>query len=524
MSLRQVLREVVESGEIQILPEYEKKKYFHWIDNLRDWCVSRQIWWGHQIPVWYRGAEDIYVGHRQPDGDGWRQDDDTLDTWFSSALWTWSTLADSELVRDGNLDLREVLRRSPDFQKFHPTSVMETGYDILFFWVTRMILMTTYFVEQVPFRTVYLHGLILDENGEKMSKSHPETCIDPLDVIERDGADTLRLALIAGSSAGRDTRLGKEHIQSCKRLTNKLWNAAKLVQILTENSSVGGSSPEAESDVSHPVNRWMLALVARLAAETDERLARYEFSDALENLRAKFWDDFCDFYLEAAKIEDLKKLPETARVLNESFGCFLRLFHPFAPFITEAIWQNLNKSGLLLQDEFLTFTEAEDKPSETADATEAVIRLINAVRSTRALLQIDLKVKPDIFVQTKKYDSVFETCAPVIRQLARVEKISIEGVVEFGNFEQDLTAFYDQTFCVIFDLPDAYLRAERERVLKQTAEAKAYLLKLENRLQGENFLAKASAEIIEATRSDAEKTKTIIADFERRLEFLDKKQ
>src|SRR6185436_9185387 len=245
----------------------EEKTYFHWIDNLRDWCISRQIWWGHRVPVWYRGGQEMYVGHRGPEGGeavGWLQDSDTLDTWFSSALWTWSTLIDPELARDPDIELHDLLELSPDFQKFHPTSVMETGYDILFFWVARMILMTTYVTGQVPFETVYLHGLVLDRDGDKMSKSKPETSIDPLEEIGKNGADALRMALVIGNAPGQDFRLSEERILACKHLVNKLWNAAKLVERTL------GEEPAPEIDlgtVAHPVNRWMVARADTLAAE-----------------------------------------------------------------------------------------------------------------------------------------------------------------------------------------------------------------------------------------------------------------
>jgi len=516
LSLRQILREVVETGEIQILPEYEKKKYFHWIDNLRDWCISRQIWWGHRIPVWYRGEEEVYVGHRQPKGDNWQQDEDTLDTWFSSALWTWSTLADSTAALNDDLDLSAILRKSPDFQKFHPTSVMETGYDILFFWVARMILMTTYFVEQVPFRTVYLHGLILDENGDKMSKSKPETCIDPLEVIEEDGADTLRLALVAGSTVGRDTKLGKDHVQSCKRFINKIWNAAKLVQIILGESPKTDFSPE---NLTHPINRWLFYRVNLLIQETDSRLEKYEFSEAVEQLRAVFWNEFCDFYLEAVKVEDLKKLPETAVVLNFAFDSFLRLFHPFIPFVTEAIWRNLEKPEMLIKTDFPVTTESGIFQQQSTEVA-AVIRLINAIRSVKTELKFESRADLDVSVQVKKYEDTFRYCSPVITRLARVRNIEFTQIETFSESEINSTVFLDEIFSAEISLGKEDFLAEKTRLEKQLAEAEQYLKSLQLRLQSNNFLQKAKAEIIETTKNEAVKVSEKISDIEKRLILL----
>ena len=244
MSLKQVMQDCVKSGDIKIIPERFEKTYFHWIDNLRDWCISRQIWWGHRIPVWYKGAEE-FAGVLPPKGEGWEQDPDTLDTWFSSALWTWSTLVDPRLTEDYSLTLKEIIEKSPDIQKFHPTTVMETGYDIIFFWVARMVLMTTYAVGQVPFETVYLHGMIRDRTGKKMSKSNPEGTIDPLDVIEKYGTDALRMSMIVGQSPGNDQKLYEEKIAGYRNFVNKLWNASRFV--LMQCESAGVTPAEVES-------------------------------------------------------------------------------------------------------------------------------------------------------------------------------------------------------------------------------------------------------------------------------------
>jgi len=331
MSIRQVLIDVVRSQRIRIIPEHQEKTYFHWVENLRDWCISRQIWWGHRVPVWYRGTSEIYAGPRVSEGDGWEQDADTLDTWFSSALWTWSTLVDSEATKDLSLTLEEILAKSPDYRFFHPTSVMETGYDILFFWVARMILMTTYVTGNIPFEKVYLHGLVLDRNGDKMSKSKPELCIDPLEVIEQRGADTLRLAHVTGNSAGTDARMSDEKIRGASRFVNKLWNAAKYV---AANADFG----VPVSSVMHPMNRWMHSRLQKIVSEVTAAFQRYAFGDAADLLRNAFWSDFCDVYIEATKAEELGKLAETRVLLGDAFATYLRLLHPLIPFVTEDLW------------------------------------------------------------------------------------------------------------------------------------------------------------------------------------------
>lgn len=516
LSLKQTMYEVVQSGEIQILPDYEKKKYYHWVENLRDWCVSRQIWWGHRIPVFYRGEAEIYVGHKQPEGENWRQDEDTLDTWFSSALWTWSTLIDQDTALNDDLDLTNILKKSKDFIKFHPTSVMETGYDILFFWVARMILMTTYFVEDIPFSHVYLHGLILDENGDKMSKSKPEMCIDPLEVIETDGADTLRLSLIAGSTVGRDTKLGKEHIQSCKRFINKLWNAAKLVQMILNENNASGILPK---NLKHPVNKWLYQRTNLLIGETQNRLEKFEFGEVVENLRAVFWNEFCDFYLEAIKVEELKKLPETTFVLDYIFKCFLKLLHPFIPFVTEKIWQNFKNPEMLIVTDFpkSNSKNADDKNSQ---AVNTVIQFINAVRSLKTELKMETKKDLEIDVQIKDFEPVFESCLPIIKKLGRVEIVNLSKVTSFTDYKDSSPNYLTDGFNLRFNLSEGDSQSEFERLEKQLNEAQKYLSVLEERLNSPGFLQNAKSDILQKTKEDAFKLRTTISDLENRRKII----
>jgi valyl-tRNA synthetase len=429
MSIRQVLADAVRSQRIRIIPEHQEKTYFHWVDNLRDWCISRQIWWGHRVPVWYRGTSEIYAGPRVPEGTGWEQDSDTLDTWFSSALWTWSTLLDPDAAKDLSITLEELLERSPDYQYFHPTAVMETGYDILFFWVARMILMTTYITGDIPFEKVYLHGLVLDKNGDKMSKSKPDLCIDPLDVIQSRGADSLRLALVSGTSPGTDTRMGDDKIKGAARFINKLWNAAKYV---AANADFGKPEPV----VGHPMNRWMLQRVHATTAQVTAAFQRWAFGDAADVLRNAFWTDFCDFYLEATKTEDFSSLPETRYVLGYAFDTYLRLLHPFIPFVTEDIWLRTEHEGFLMHQPWPA-APAADIDAEIADGVDALSRLVTAIGNWRAKRQLKWSNAVDVRLHAKKHGDVLSACAPLLRKLSTVRVLERTSTLPLGETVSD---------------------------------------------------------------------------------------
>jgi len=517
LSLKQVMKTVVESEEIRIVPDHEEKKYYHWIDNLRDWCISRQIWWGHRIPVWYRGPEEFYVGHRRPEGEGWVQDPDTLDTWFSSALWTWSTLVDPRLAENDDLDLQQILVCSPDFKRFHPTTVMETGYDILFFWVARMILMTTYVTGQIPFKIVYLHGLILDKDGEKMTKTKPETSIDPLEVIEEHGADPLRMAMILGSIAGRDTKLAKEHIVACKRLVNKIWNAAKLVERNIADQALSSLPP---ATVKHPVNRWMLAKLKALIETVNARMEAYAFNDAGENIRASFWGEFCDFYLEAIKLEKLKQLEETPVILLRVFDQYLRLFHPFMPFVTEQIWSELRQPGMLIRAEWPAINATHNWPEEVS-GVDTLLRLITEIRRIRSEKEIEPGAKVDVVIQPNAHLVIFETCREIISKLAHTTELNIDTTDRAIAISQlNAAVLVDETFIAAVSLSQADLEAERARLHKQLGSAQQKWERLEKKLSDEEFVRRAKSDFVEATRLEASKTAARIASIQERLKSL----
>ncbi|MEK7209192.1 MAG: valine--tRNA ligase [Patescibacteria group bacterium] len=338
MTLKELMRQPVADGRIKIIPERFQKVYFHWLDHLRDWCISRQIWYGHRIPVWYRpkaapddgradqsrAGQEIYVGIEPPADDDWQQDPDTLDTWFSSGLWTFSTLGwPASAAGKPN---------SPtDLETFHPTTVLETGYDILFFWVARMILMSGFLLQQIPFHTVYLHGLVRDEGGKKMSKSK-DNSIDPSVMVEKYGADALRLALIIGTSPGHDLKISEDRIRGYKHFSNKLWNIGRFTL-----TAIGETAPPPTAEIS-AADQAALTELNILTKEVTTDLDNYNFHLAAEKLYHYIWHTLADKIIERVKTKE-----QSLWLLYTAFERSLRLLHPFSPFITEELWSFLPK-------------------------------------------------------------------------------------------------------------------------------------------------------------------------------------
>ena len=351
-TLKEIMKLAVEGGQINIIPDHFNKTYFHWIENLRDWCISRQIWFGHRIPVWYRnkvknqdakvkaanqnskistnenGSEqEIYCDINPPEGDGWEQDSDTLDTWFSSGLWTFSTLGWPE--------------KTDDLKIYHPTSVLETGYDILFFWVARMILMTGYFLGDIPFKDVYLHGIVRDQQGRKFSKSLGNG-IDPLDVAKKYGADAARMSLIVGTGPGTDSRIYDDKIKGYKHFANKVWNVTRFILSNSENMS-------AEPVEYSEENKKIFAELDTVVKNATSNLENYKFHIAAEEIYHYFWHTLADKIIEDSKTKlygenvDAKTANETKWMLRRILETNLKLIHPFMPYVTEEVWEIVNK-------------------------------------------------------------------------------------------------------------------------------------------------------------------------------------
>ncbi len=495
-SLKEVMQSVVTEGDITITPKRFEKIYFHWIDNLRDWCISRQIWWGHRLPVWYRkhtdGTEETFVGVLPPVDDEsegwneWEQDPDTLDTWFSSALWTWSTLIDPKLAEDYSLSLEDLLDKSIDFQTYHPTNVMETGWDILFFWVARMILSTTYITGQVPFRHVYLHGMIRAEDGKKMSKSRPESIIDPLDVIPRFGTDALRMALIMGVTPGNDQNWGWGKIEANRNFCNKLWNIARYIE-----GKVGDSYHDRTAVPDTIADHWVLTKLQHTTEKISADLDNFRFAEAYETLYHFIWDEFADWYVEASKAN-----PDIP-LLAFSLEAVLKLAHPFAPFVTETIWQTLawEKDSLLATATLPSFPGYDSKAGEQFDAIKTIVTetryIVNAlnVRDVR-LCYAD--------------EPLLAANADLIRQLSRVKEVT-EVTKEKGGVRLTQTSHH----CWL-DIDAHTAKRYADELAAKRDGAETTIGQLKARLANKAYVKNAPEQVVEQTRQSLAEAETLL--------------
>jgi len=484
--------DAVVDGTIAIIPERFTKVYLNWMENIRDWCISRQLWWGHRIPVWYcENCGEITVAIDDPDAcaqcgsSNILQDPDVLDTWFSSALWPHSTLGWPE--------------NSEDFRYFYPTTVMETGYDILFFWVARMIMMGLENTGEIPFNTVYLHGLLRDEKGEKMSKVKGNV-VNPIEAIEKYGTDALRFALSTGTSPGNDIRLGSQKLEASRNFGNKLWNAARFV---VGNMEEGVRTDEIERATLPLEDRWILSRLSRLVATVNKLMEDFQFGEAQRQIHDFLWGEFCDWYIEMAKIrlrQPESPMPVLAHVLETS----LRLLHPFMPFISEEMWQSLSQrlDGEMAESIMIAPYPTADEEAVDAEAEkkmELVIEVIRAIRNARAEFKVEPSKWIEALVVAEEAKPAIKCQAQAIETLARVQPLTIIGTKD-ARPDRVKTLVLKGAEVILPMAGMIDLEAERARLKKEIEGNQAEIARIEARLKDEKFLSKAPATVIERER------------------------
>jgi valyl-tRNA synthetase len=480
--------DAVKDGSITIVPERFTKVYLNWMENIRDWCISRQLWWGHRIPVWYCGCGETIVAVEEPKkclkcgSEDLKQDPDVLDTWFSSGLWTHSTLGWPD--------------KTPDLEYFYPTTVMETAYDILFFWVARMIMMGIENTGKPPFRHVYLHGLIRDEKGEKMSKTKGNV-IDPLEVMDKYGTDALRFAVITGTTPGNDSKLSPTKLEAGRNFANKLWNAARFVL------RYAGEAKDVNINASALTleDRWIISRLNSTVGEASELMEEFEFGEALRKIHDFLWGEYCDWYIELAKArlgnDASSPLPVLVHVLEAS----LRMLHPYMPFVTEELWQNLNSAFNLGCGESIMISAYPEAADTGADigaelVIDSLIEIVRAIRNTRAEFQVEPNRLVEAGVYAGELAALLKPYKGAIETLSRAT-ITIESKRQ-GEVPPKALALVLETSEVIIPMASMFdLRTEMERVTKETMEAVLEIGRLETLLGDKAFCDKAPAAVVQ---------------------------
>jgi valyl-tRNA synthetase len=491
--LAEAAGDAVRDGRVRVLPPEMNARYFGWVDDMHDWCISRQLWWGHRIPVFYGPDGEVRClapGETPPEG--WRQDPDVLDTWFSSALWPFSTLG----WPDDTVDLRT----------FYPTSVMVTGYDILFFWVARMMMFGLYAmrdrgpVESTPFKIVTLHGLVRDQYGKKMSKSRGNT-VDPLEWIDRFGADAVRFTLARGANPGADVATSEDWAAGSRNFCNKLWNAARFALLN------GARVPAAEPEPRTTADRWILSRLSAVNTEVDEFFERFEFAKACETLYHFAWDEFCDWYLELAKVQLTDDNDTTREILGFVLDKLLRLLHPVMPFITDELWAALTGQDSLMLAQWPAYRY--ENPAAEAELT-SLMRLVTEIRRFRS----DQGLRPGQRVPARLTNlGTLQPHEESIRALLRLTEAgdgftaSAELIAEGATIAIDLAGTVD-------------IQAERRRVEKDLGAARKEADQTRAKLGNEGFTSKAPADVVAKTRQRLEGAQADIERLEERLKAL----
>ena len=530
-SMAESALKAVKEGHIQIVPEFFTKVYYNWMENIEDWCISRQLWWGHRIPVWYgpdgemfceRSEELALAKAEQHYGrpTELEQDPDVLDTWFSSGLWPFSTLGWPE--------------NTPDLQYFYPTSVLETGYDILFFWVARMIMAGLEFTEEPPFHTVYLHGIIRDEQGRKMSKT-TGNAIDPLEVMEELGTDALRFTLLVGSSPGKDTNLSLQKVESNRNFANKLWNAVRLVLSLLEQAPTDADIDSVDWTLA---DSWIWARLRQLTHDVERLFSAYQYGEAGRQIYEFFWGEFADWYLEIAKLQVAEggaRAKKTASVLVLVLETILRLLHPFTPFITEELWGRLKDAAAahspevnpargweeaLIIAQWPEPTPFEGWEAETIVDFNLVTEIIRSIRNLRAEKQVKPSSLISATISAGESAAMLTAQTKVIAALAHLDPEGLHIYTTLDEKPEGSTALVVGPIEIYLPLADLIDPAEeKKRLAADLAEANAQIERLE-KLLSSPFAQKAPPEVVQKERDRLEGFRQTAAKIQSQLDEL----
>ena len=492
--------ECVKSGKTKFVPERFNKIYYHWMENIRDWCISRQVWWGHRIPAYYCDeCGEVTVAKEMPEKcpkcgcTHLHQDEDTLDTWFSSALWPFSTLGWPD--------------KTPELDYYFPTNTLVTGYDIIFFWVARMIFSSVEQMNSQPFDTVFIHGIVRDENGVKMSKSLGNG-IDPLLVIDQYGADALRMFLATGNSPGNDMRYSEKRVEACRNFANKLWNASRFVHMNIDDYNVKNELPATlETE-----DKWILHTLNNVAKEVNENLERFELGIALSKIYDFIWNSYCDWYIELCKAR-LQSEGETAQnarqVLIYVLDKILKLLHPFMPFITEEIWQTIphdTDGKTVMLEKYPEYDPSLDFPSE-AEEMMKVMEAITAIRTQRNEMNVPPSKKAKLFIATA-IPETFSNGEQFFKKLASASEVEISDSFDIDGAVTVVTSDA-KIYIPMEELVDK--EAELKRLNKELKQVEKMLAQDEGKLNNPGFMSKAPEKVIEKIKGQAEKEREKIA-------------
>ena len=477
-------------NKVNFVPERFEKIYLHWVENIRDWCISRQLWWGHRIPAWYhKETGEVYVGIEPPkDSENWEQDPDVLDTWFSSALWPFSTMGWPDTD-------------APDYKRYYPTDCLVTGYDIIFFWVSRMIFQGIEFTGQRPFKDVLIHGLVRDSQGRKMSKSLGNG-VDPMDVIDQYGADSLRYFLATGSSPGQDLRYSTEKVESVWNFANKIWNASRFALMNMGDLQYEDIDLTGEKTVA---DKWILTRLNETIQTVTDLAERYEFGEVGRALYNFIWDDFCDWYIEMAKLtlygEDEAAKKTTRSVLAYVLDQTLRLLHPFMPFITEEIWQNLPHEGESITVASWPKVREELSDEVAAKEMKLLVDIIRSVRNIRAEVQTPMSKKIKMMVKAHDENTLktLETNRAYLERFCNPETLTM--AIDIDTPEKAMTAVV--TGAEIFLPLEGLINVEEEiaRLEKELEKLNSEVERVQKKLSNKNFVEKAPAKVVEEERA-----------------------